>query len=121
MAFCTNCGAQVQGPFCGKCGAPAPKAGVSAPGAPASVAPPGAAVPPPPVAAAPPPPAAATPAVGPAAAAKTSPLVWILGGCFGLLVLGAIVGGMSMYYIAHKARQAAYMIQKNPALAVTRM
>src|SRR5579862_5337508 len=24
MAFCTNCGAEVQGKFCAKCGAPAP-------------------------------------------------------------------------------------------------
>src|SRR6266849_3482524 len=121
MAFCTNCGAQVQGPFCGKCGAPAPKAGAAAPGGPASAAPPpGPAVPPPPMAAAPQP-TAATPPVGPATAAKTSPLVWILGGCFGLLVLGAIIGGLTMYYIAHKARQAAHMIEKNPALAVTRM
>jgi hypothetical protein len=68
-----------------------------------------------------PPPLASGPPVGPATATKTSPLVWILGGCFGLLVLGAIVGGLTMYYIAHKARQAAHMLEKNPALAVTRM
>ena len=40
MAFCTNCGADVQGRFCAKCGAPAP----DAPGASSSAAPP----PPPP-------------------------------------------------------------------------
>jgi hypothetical protein len=90
MAFCTKCGAQVEGPFCGSCGAPAP----------GTVAPP-----------------AAAPPVGPAAAQKTSALVWILGGCGGLIVLAAIVSGLSMYYIAHKARQVA----RNPALAVTRM
>src|SRR6266853_4994416 len=36
MAFCTNCGAEVQGRFCAKCGAPAP----DSPGAPSSAAPP---------------------------------------------------------------------------------
>ena len=30
MAFCANCGAEVQGRFCAKCGAPAPAAGASA-------------------------------------------------------------------------------------------
>jgi len=108
MAFCTKCGAQVQGPFCGSCGAPAPAGGVQPPAT--------SAVPPltPPAPAAPPP-------VGPATATKTSPLVWILGGCFGLLVLGAIGGGLTMYYIAHKARQAAHMMEKNPGYAVARM
>jgi hypothetical protein len=66
-------------------------------------------------------PMAAPPAVGPATAAKTSPLIWILGGCFGLLVLGAIVGSMAMYYIAHKAKDAARMIEKNPGYAVARI
>jgi len=59
--------------------------------------------------------------VGPAAATKTSPIIWILGGCFGLLVLGAIVGGMAMYYIAHKAKDAARMMEKNPGYAVARI
>jgi uncharacterized membrane protein len=36
MAFCTNCGAEVQGRFCAKCGAPAP----DSPGASSSAAPP---------------------------------------------------------------------------------
>jgi hypothetical protein len=44
-------------------------------------------------------------------------VVWIIGGCGGLVVLAALVGGMAMYYVAHKVKQAAH----NPALAVTRM
>jgi hypothetical protein len=48
---------------------------------------------------------------------KTSAVVWILGGCGGLVVLAALVGGIGMYYVAHKARQFG----KNPALALTRM
>ena len=55
MAFCANCGAEVQGRFCAKCGAPAPAAG-AAPGPPASAPPP----PPPPQAASPYPTAAPT-------------------------------------------------------------
>ena len=55
MAFCTNCGAEVQGKFCAKCGAPAP-----AEPAASSAAPP----PPPPAAAsAPLPPPAPTPSL----------------------------------------------------------
>src|ERR1700688_195943 len=67
MAFCSNCGAEVQGRFCAKCGTPA-----SAPAPPASSAPPPeqpsaytAPPPPPPPQSAPlPPPAAAPQAAG---------------------------------------------------------
>jgi hypothetical protein len=103
MAFCTKCGSQVQGPFCGSCGAPAPDQTAGTAGAPAPFAP------------------AAMPTVGPATAQKTSALAWILGGCAGLLVLAAIAGGLTMYFIAHKARQVAHSFESNPALAVTRM
>ncbi|HXI40506.1 MAG TPA: hypothetical protein VNH83_11030 [Bryobacteraceae bacterium] len=48
---------------------------------------------------------------------KTSAVVWILGGCGGLVVLAALVGGIAMYYVAHKAKQFG----RNPALAITRM
>jgi predicted lipid-binding transport protein (Tim44 family) len=71
--------------------------------------------------AAPPAAAAPPPAAAPATAAKTSPIIWILGGCFGLLVLGAIAGGMVLYYIGHKAKDAARMIEKNPGYAVARI
>ncbi len=53
MAFCTNCGSEVQGRFCAKCGAPAP----AAPGASSSAAPP---PPPPPYSGAGPPSTAKT-------------------------------------------------------------
>ena len=112
MAFCTKCGATVQGPFCGNCGAPA---GSAAGGAPAAA--PGPAAPPP--SAAPPAPAAAPAA--PATVAKTSPVVWIVAGCGGLIVLMALAGGLAFYYLAHKARQVAHGIERNPALAITRM
>jgi len=113
MAFCTNCGAEVSGPFCGKCGAPAPRTTPAQSSmAPSGSVPAGSGSPPPsPYSAAP---VATTPA---AAAAKTSPLIWILAGCGGLIVLCVIVFGMITYYAAHKARQFA----KNPALAVTKM
>src|SRR5438552_8880073 len=119
MAFCTKCGAQVQGPFCGTCGSPAAKGSAPQPGAP-----PQSGAGPQPVGAAPPPVSpsvyAPVPPVSAAAPQKTSAVVWILGGCGGLVVLAALVGGLGMYYVAHKARQAAHMLEKNPALAVTR-
>jgi len=118
MAFCTNCGAEVRGPFCGNCGAPAPAASGPTPaasGVPGVGTP---AVPPPPP---PPPPLSAPPASVPVAAAKTSPLVWIVGGCGGLIVLAAIVGGLSMYYIAHKAHQLGDLAKRNPALAAVKL
>jgi hypothetical protein len=102
MAFCTKCGAQVQGPFCGSCGA---AAGAAAPGAAAS----------------PVPPPVAPPAVSTAAATKTSPLVWVLAGCGGLIVLAAIVAGLALHFIAHKAGQFARKVERNPALAITEL
>jgi len=117
MAFCTNCGAEVSGPFCGKCGAPAPRSTPAQGGmAPSGGAPAGSGAPTPPTFSTPagPPPVQPAPA---AAAAKTSPLIWILAGCGGLIVLCVIVFGMITYYAAHKARQFA----KNPALAISRM
>jgi hypothetical protein len=110
MAFCTKCGAQVQGPFCGSCGTPAPAGSAPQPGAGPQ---PGGAAPPPVTPSVP----AFVPPVSAAAPQKTSAVVWILGGCGGLVVLAALVGGITMYYVAHKVKQAAH----NPALAVTRL
>jgi len=75
MAFCANCGAEVQGRFCAKCGAPAPAAGASA----------GAAPPPPPSAS--PYPAAAGPAPTAQAAGLEENLACAL--CY---VLGLLTG-----------------------------
>jgi len=77
MAFCANCGAEVQGRFCAKCGAPAPAAGAST----------GAAPPPPPPPAASPFPAAA----GPAPAAQAAGLEENLA-CALCYVLGLLTG-----------------------------
>jgi uncharacterized membrane protein len=77
MAFCANCGAEVQGRFCAKCGAPAPAAGASA----------GAAPPPPQ-----PPPASPFPAAaGPAPAAQAAGLEENLA-CALCYVLGLLTG-----------------------------
>jgi len=103
MEYCTNCGAQVTGPFCGSCGAPA-KANTAAQGSGNIPSPPpGSAVPPAPVA--------------PATAAKTSPLVWVLAGCGGLIVIVALIFGV----IAYKARQFVHTAQRNPAYATARL
>jgi len=99
MAFCTKCGAQVQGPFCGNCGTPI-ASGAPAPG---------------PTPTAPPP--SAAPVSAPAAATKTSPLVWVLAGCGGLIVLGALVFGL----IVFKTRQFVHNAQHNPAYALARL
>ncbi|HET9318251.1 MAG TPA: hypothetical protein VFO27_00705 [Bryobacteraceae bacterium] len=52
---------------------------------------------------------------------KTSALVWIVGGCGALVVLAAIAGGLTMYYLAHKAKQFAHGVGRNPALAAAKM
>ena len=78
MAFCANCGAEVQGRFCAKCGAPAPAAGA----APSQSAPP------------PPPPPAASPypaAAGPAPTAQAAGLEENLA-CALCYVLGLLTG-----------------------------
>jgi len=36
-------------------------------------------------------------------------------------VLAAIAGGLTMYYLAHKAKQFAHGVERNPALAVAKM
>src|ERR1700722_9747020 len=78
MAFCANCGAEVQGRFCAKCGAPAAAAGAG----PSASAPP------------PPPPPAASPfpaAAGPAPTAQAAGLEENLA-CALCYVLGLLTG-----------------------------
>ncbi len=117
MAFCGNCGSPVEGQFCSKCGArvagPQPAAGGQTP-------PPRPAAPPvyqPPIQAAP-------PTAAPSASKKKGPLIWILGGCLGIIVLGAIILAVGSYFVAQKIKQAGLdpaLIQKNPGLAVVKM
>lgn len=91
MAFCTNCGASVNGAFCQQCGTPA---GVAAPAA--------APVPPPPV--------AAVPGVPPGAVApkKISPIVWVLIVLVGLFVVGGmLVAGAGYFFVRSVAKNPA--------------
>src|SRR5258708_2884655 len=117
MAFCTKCGAQVQGPFCGTCGTPAPMGGAPQPGAasqPAAGSQPGSAAPPPGT------PPAAPAYIAPVSATapqKTGAVVGIRGGCGGLVVRAALVGGIAMYSVAQKAKEFG----KNPAPPLPRM
>src|SRR5258706_2293879 len=117
MAFCTKCGAQVQGPFCGTCGTPAPMGGAPQPGAasqPAAGSQPGSAAPPPGT------PPAAPAYIAPVSASapqKTSAVVWILGGCGGRLGLAAPGGGRLLYYVSHQGTE----IWGNPAVLRTHL
>ncbi len=85
MAFCANCGADVQGRFCAKCGAPAPAAGAAPP--PPSPGPSAQAPPPPP-----PPPASPFPAAAPAAAAPQAAGLEENLACALCYVLGLLTG-----------------------------
>jgi hypothetical protein len=80
MAFCTGCGATVQGAFCQQCGTP-----VGAAAARAAV-----------------PPAApqATPQAAPPVKGKISPLVWILIAVAGVIVLCVVGLGLAAVYVA---------------------
>ncbi len=113
MAFCTNCGATVNGAFCPNCGTPA--------GAPAAQQRPAATA----AMAGPAVPAAAQPADPyPPGRRKTSPLVWVLVIVLGLFVLGGIATVAGGYFIYHKVRQAGLdpdLMQRNPGLAVGKL
>lgn len=91
MPFCANCGSQSDGRYCPNCGYD------TALGQPASS--------PPPVASASPP------------SARRSPLLYILIGCFGLLVLGALGTAITGWFLAKKVREVA----ENPAVAVAKI
>jgi len=89
MAFCSNCGAEVQGKFCAKCGTPAPAGAPSASSGPppetpgAYTAPP----PPPPPPSAPLPPPAAVPQAAGLDENVASALCYLLGLLTGILFL----------------------------------
>ena len=129
MAFCTTCGAKVNGAFCTSCGTPVSAAGQQPP-APAPVPPAAPAAPsfqPPPVQ---PPPYQASPSFQPPPPAavpgqrKTSPLVWILVVVLGLFLLGGVaVVGVGVF-VAHKVHQAGLdpdLWRRNPGLAASKM
>ena len=101
MAFCTNCGASVNGAFCVQCGTPV-RAGAA----------PAAGPPPAPSPSQPYPPATPLPAA--AAPKKISPLVWVLiivAGCFVLGMIGLVGGGL---FVANR-------IARHPAGTVARI
>jgi hypothetical protein len=79
MPFCTSCGKQMEGSFCISCGAPAETASMPAPIA-----------------------AAAPPAATPVTPKKTSPLIWVVVGCFGLIVIVGIVFTIGGFFVAKK-------------------
>jgi hypothetical protein len=117
MAFCTTCGATVNGTFCTQCGTPVSAA---AQGAPQASPPP----PPPPnmsYQAAPPAPVGPPPAM---AGRGTSPIIWVLVIVLGLFVLGGLaVVGTGIFFV-HKARQAGLdpeLMSRKPGLAITKM
>ena len=104
MPFCARCGSPVEGQFCTNCGAPMSS----------EVAPGGqAAVPPAPVSGAP---------AGPKK--KTSPVVWVLLGCLGLILIGAVILIWGGLFVIHKAQQAGVdpeLWRRNPGLAAAKM
>jgi len=127
MAFCTACGANVNGVFCTQCGTPVSAAGAPPPSSPQQ---PGMPPPPPPYGTQPPgmyPPPYRAPQPGMAPmppARKTSPLVWVLVIFLGLCFLGfASCAGFGLY-MAHKVKQAGIdpeLWRSNPSLAVGRI
>jgi hypothetical protein len=97
MAFCTNCGSQMEGSFCTNCGGragDAPAAGVS------QAAPPSA-----PLSAGQPP------------AKKSNALMYVLAGCGGLLVLVLI----AVLAVGLWVRSKAGEFSRNPAFAAAKM
>ena len=51
----------------------------------------------------------------------TSPLVWILGGCGGLLVLAAVLFAVAGYWGVHKLKGYAESAKKNPAVFAAKL
>jgi uncharacterized protein YneF (UPF0154 family) len=68
----------------------------------------------------------APPPVQPAPGAQapkkgTSPLVWILAGCGGLIVIAILVLLVGGYFVAHKVKGYADIAKKNPAMAAAKL
>jgi hypothetical protein len=108
MAFCTSCGATVNGAFCPQCGTPVSVA-ASQPATPAPAAMPPVAGPVPP---------------GMPVRRKTSPLVWVLVIVLGIFILGGVAVVGTGMFLMHKARQAGIdpdLWRHNPGLAAAKM
>lgn len=69
----------------------------------------------------PPPPPQAPAQVPPPQKKKTSPLVWVLVGCGGILVIVFIVLGGLTFWAGHKIKNYAEEAKKNPAMAAAKM
>jgi len=69
----------------------------------------------------PPPPPQAAPIPGPAAKKKTSPLVWVLVGCGGILLIGLLVLALGTYFVGKKITSFAKDAEKNPAVAAAKV
>ncbi|HXB70932.1 MAG TPA: zinc ribbon domain-containing protein [Candidatus Acidoferrales bacterium] len=114
MAFCTRCGATVNGAFCVQCGTPAKAAAgqpIASPAGPPSASPPPTG---------PPPVGQATPQPVPGAMAprRTSPLVWVLVAVLGLFVLIGVAAVGTLRYFVHKAGIDPDLMRRNPGFAI---
>lgn len=97
MAFCTNCGASMEGRFCTKCGANSDA--VTPEGLRPAVAP------------------TAAPQAGPPAPKKSNVLVWVLAGCGGLILIIIFVMMAVSFFVARRASEFG----KNPGFAAAKM
>jgi hypothetical protein len=99
MAFCTSCGAKVEGAFCGQCGTPVSAASEQAGGP------------------------AAAPAIAAVPAKRTtSPLVWVLIVVLALFILAGIgVAGIGFFLARHPGEALARIITAgNPNVEIVR-
>ncbi len=115
MTFCTSCGEPVSGRFCEKCGTPV-EAAPAVSGAPAP--------PPPPPASFMQPGQTAEVPLPVAAKKKTSPWVWVLGGCGVIVVLGVLAVVGTGFFVAKKVSDAGIdtdLLKKNPVVAAAKI
>ncbi len=57
----------------------------------------------------------------PAAPKKTSPLVWIVAGCGGIIVIGVVLFAVAGYWGVHKLKGFAESAKKNPAVFAAKL